>query len=315
MYYAASIYEMSEFDEVTAVWLSGFTALAQVIGVVISIYLVDRIGRRTLVLVSLTFVTISLIGLGFTFYLARISSGSVQYAIGTCKQLQSTFIWDGITSYCYDCTNIDGCGYCNGICVTGTEHGPFNPSSCPLGSEWIYQQCSNQYGWLSVFFMVLYLFAFGIGMGGLPWTINSEIYSLKYRSMAVSCSTATNWISNLVVAATFLSISQPTAMTTYGSFWLYASVALIGLIWFYISLPETKGLSLEEIQQLFSSTRDGYGPLDHAESDDYYEDDDDDDSDDNDSDEVDVEDEEVVGIRTVQNQVPNANRSEPISSQ
>ena len=46
MYYAASIYEMSGFDELTAVWLSGFTALAQVVGIATSIFLVDR-GRST----------------------------------------------------------------------------------------------------------------------------------------------------------------------------------------------------------------------------------------------------------------------------
>lgn len=42
MYYAGSIYEKNEFDEVTSVWLSAFTALAQVAGVGISIFLVDR---------------------------------------------------------------------------------------------------------------------------------------------------------------------------------------------------------------------------------------------------------------------------------
>ena len=40
MYYAATIYEMSEFDEITSIWLSGFTALAQVVGVLVSIYLI-----------------------------------------------------------------------------------------------------------------------------------------------------------------------------------------------------------------------------------------------------------------------------------
>lgn len=260
MYYAASIYEMTGFEELTAVWLSGFTALAQVVGIATSIFLVDRLGRRTLVLWSLGCVTVSLTGLAGSFYLSRLSSGAVDSSEKLCNAQPAT-IWDGVTAYCYDCASIPGCGYCNGQCVEGSIQGPFLGDACVDNQDWSYEACPNPYGVLSVFFMILYLLAFGIGMGGMPWTINSEIYPLRFRSTAVSLSTATNWSGNLVVSATFLSLSSPAALTAYGAFALYGSVALCGSIWLYFTLPETKGLSLEEIEQLFRRSSGGYDDL------------------------------------------------------
>lgn len=267
MYYAASIYEMAQFDEITAVWLSGYTALAQVLGIAISIYFVDNLGRRQLVLSSLAFVTICLFGLGWSFYMTRVTSHRVDEVSEECKSIKA-LVWDGVTKYCYDCANIDGCGYCDGQCIQGNATSPYHGIisngivdsengqsflTCAADSEWLYDNnsCENGFGWMSVFFMIIYLLAFGIGMGGIPWTINSEIYSLQYRSNATSISTATNWISNLLVSATFLSITKPTALTPYGAFWLYSCVAFFGFIWLYLVLPETKGLPLEDIETLF----------------------------------------------------------------
>lgn len=108
------------------------------------------------------------------------------------------------------------------------------------------------YGWLVVLSMVAYLFAFGIGMSSVPWTLNAEIYPTHARSLGTSASTTTNWLGNVIISATFLSLAADRALGKAGAFWLYASIGVVGWLWLYGCMPETKGLTLEEIELLFA---------------------------------------------------------------
>ena len=87
-------------------------------------------------------------------------------------------------------------------------------------------------------------------MGPMPWTINSEIYPLWAKSVCFSISTAFHWFSNFLISLTFLSLTE--FMTKQGAFYLYASLASLGWIFFLFKLPETKGKTLEQVESLFS---------------------------------------------------------------
>mmetsp|Transcript_67247 Transcript_67247/g.161173 ORF Transcript_67247/g.161173 Transcript_67247/m.161173 type:complete len:552 (-) Transcript_67247:125-1780(-) len=114
-------------------------------------------------------------------------------------------------------------------------------------------------GDLAIVAMCTYLVFFGIGLAPLPWLINAEIYPLETRGTAIGLTTATNWISNFIVSATFLDVTRALSTDRHcpsnhpdGGFWLYAAIAAVGFVWLGMTMPETKGLSLEQIDSLFS---------------------------------------------------------------
>jgi hypothetical protein len=65
--------------------------------------------------------------------------------------------------------------------------------------------------------------------------------------MAMSFVTAIQWAANFFVAATFLSLLNFAGPAF--TFMLYSSVCLIGLIFCYHMVPETRGVSLEQIEK------------------------------------------------------------------
>ena len=116
------------------------------------------------------------------------------------------------------------------------------------------------YGWLAVLGLALYIAFFAPGMGPVPWTVNSEIYPQQYRGICGGMSATVNWVSNLIVAQTFLSIAE--AAGTGVTFLILAGIAVMAVIFVIVFVPETQGLTFLEVEQIWKerawgSSRDG----------------------------------------------------------
>ncbi|KAI4963939.1 hypothetical protein ZWY2020_008648 [Hordeum vulgare] len=95
-------------------------------------------------------------------------------------------------------------------------------SSSSLCGSLFSGSCQGVLGWFAVGGLALYIAFFSPGMGPVPWAVNSEIYPEAYRGMCGGMSATVNWISNLIVAQTFLSIvgwvgTGPTFLIIAGS--------------------------------------------------------------------------------------------------
>lgn len=129
-----------------------------------------------------------------------------------------------------------------------------------LGTAFLLQPSDSSkgiYGWLAIAGLALYICFFSPGMGIVPWTVNSEIYPESYRGICGGTSATVNWISNLIVAQTFLSIAG--AIGTGPTFLMVAGIAVLAFAFVAVFVPETKGLTFEEVEIIWKERAWGRG--------------------------------------------------------
>ena len=100
--------------------------------------------------------------------------------------------------------------------------------------------------WLLLGAMIFYVIGYCLSVGSLFWLIISEIFPLRVRATAMSLATAIQWLANLLVSLTFLTMLD--RLGTRLTFSIYASLCFLGFFFSYCLVPETKGLSLETIE-------------------------------------------------------------------
>ncbi|XP_024983620.1 inositol transporter 1-like [Cynara cardunculus var. scolymus] len=113
----------------------------------------------------------------------------------------------------------------------------------------------ESFGWLAVLGLALYISFFAPGMGPVPWTVNSEIYPESYRGICAGMSATVNWVSNLVVAQSFLSVAE--AVGTSSTFLILAAIGVAAFGFVFLFVPETKGLSFEEVERIWKERASG----------------------------------------------------------
>ncbi len=103
--------------------------------------------------------------------------------------------------------------------------------------------------WLVLGCMLLCVAAFAVGLGPAIWVLMAELFPTRVRGRAMSVANTALWIASFVLTATFLSLAH--AITIRGAFCVYSGMCVLTLVLVWRFTPETKGKSLEEIEQLW----------------------------------------------------------------
>ncbi|CAH9072018.1 unnamed protein product [Cuscuta epithymum] len=260
MYYSPTIVQLAGFaSNRTAIALSLITSGLNAFGSIMSMCFVDRYGRRRLMIISMIGTIICLVVLSVLFQQASIHSPAISVSesnhFGVNSTCPSFLKQPNPESWsCMSCLSASDCSFCS------NSASKFNPGACLSTTnaieglckserrEWYTQGCPSKFGFFAVLLLGAYIISYAPGIGTAPWIVNSEIYPLRYRGIGGGIAAVSNWMSNLIVSQTFLTLTE--AIGPWGTFLLFAGFALIGLIAIFFLVPETKGLPFEEVEKL-----------------------------------------------------------------
>ena len=116
-----------------------------------------------------------------------------------------------------------------------------------LGSAFAFEAALGEnLKYVAVGSLVAYIICFAMSLGPIGWIIVSEVFPLKIRGIAMSICTVANFAFNFFVVGSF-----PILIHNIGgacTFWGFAAVSFLCILFVYFFVPETKGISLEQIE-------------------------------------------------------------------
>jgi SP family galactose:H+ symporter-like MFS transporter len=183
IYYAPTIFGYAGFSSASAAILAtSIVGVVNVLSTILSLFLVDRLGRRPLLISGVVGMIVTLTAMGVIF-------------------------------------------------LIGPQHA----------------------GWFVLICLLLYIVSFAIGMGPVFWLMSSEVFPNRLRASGASISALFNWAANLLISITFLSLIGLAGKPA--TFWMYAFLGVLALLFCWWLVPETKGRSLERIEAYWKSSR------------------------------------------------------------
>jgi len=120
-----------------------------------------------------------------------------------------------------------------------------------LGVYFQIYQTTSSISWLSILTSVLFSFFFSLAWGPFPWVVMAEIIPFRARGVGTSLATMICWIMFFVVTKTYASLES--AFGNQGACWFYAGWCFVAFVIVVLFVPETKGRTLEEIEESFHS--------------------------------------------------------------
>jgi MFS transporter, SP family, sugar:H+ symporter len=244
-YYAPMIFEMAGGGKDAAFMQAAILGVTNVVMTVVAMFLIDSLGRKPLLYIGATGICISLAIVGFSFYNAKytIDATTMKALVEEVTEMETPpYHLSNINKL----TELEGNIFENEVDFFNLVKHKVGQDSYNSFKEIILKHSiSINSIWILVG-LLLFVASFAISMGPVMWTLLSEIFPNKLRGLAISIMGFWNSIVSFSVATIFpVQLEYLGSSTTYLIFSFFGLLTLI-FVWRFV--PETKGVSLEELE-------------------------------------------------------------------
>uniref|UniRef100_A0A8C3N2U7 Solute carrier family 2, facilitated glucose transporter member 10 n=1 Tax=Geospiza parvula TaxID=87175 RepID=A0A8C3N2U7_GEOPR len=263
--YASKIFHSVGFQSNSSAILAsvGLGAI-KVVVTLVAMALADKAGRRVLLMAGCVVMAMSVTSLGLTSRMSplamardcRAATGPSASQSLSQHPLTPPVLPQAAVSPVPPASGAARSQASPDFAATREPHGrALESTSPPVGAApWAQHTALN---WITLLSMMAFVSAFSIGFGPMTWLVLSEIYPAGIRGRAFAFCNSFNWAANLLISLSFLDLID--AIGFSWMFLLYGLMGVMAVVFIYLFVPETKGQSLEEIEQQLSRKRRGRG--------------------------------------------------------
>ena len=115
----------------------------------------------------------------------------------------------------------------------------------------IFRAGASRYGVLLLVALIIYIACYSASISPLFWLMTAELFPTRLRGVGASWCTVANWSANLLVTVTYLTMIADIGKSW--TFWTYAIVGGLALVFVRFFVPETKARPLEDIEEYWTN--------------------------------------------------------------
>ena len=232
-FYATSIFKQTGIGTDAAFSSGVLLSFTTVVFTLLAIYLIDRMGRRQLLLVGMSGIAVSLLLCAYSFSQATYELSATE--INSFENIDN-----------YKLAEFQDINYDSDVTFKNEIKAAIGNQVYALNEGAILEAAIDMNATLVLIGILGFIACFAFSLGPVMWVMLSEIFPNRYRGLAIGVIGFINSFSSWLIQQIF-----PWEISNLGSaltFFIYGLIATVGILLFIKILPETKGKTLEEIE-------------------------------------------------------------------